>query len=199
MRPRAIIWRRCPASAALKVLLAPFAPCAPPNTVFQVIHGRPELAPKASRREAVNNLAAAVKTIPGKTAAGSRFAAASIRSAPPHPARVMSRKPATPAARVQKSERTTPREGHRIRLTMNRVIPTSAAQTTRKESRPMNAWNEVTHFGGFDWAKDHHDVLVLDGAGKIVTEFRFEHTSAGWALCQEKLKQFPQLAIEIGR
>ena len=61
----------------------------------------------------------------------------------------------------------------------------------------MNAWNEVTHFGGFDWAKDHHDVLVLDGAGKIVTEFRFEHTSAGWALCQEKLKQFPQLAIAV--
>src|SRR5439155_8751291 len=173
MRPRAIIWRRCPASAALKVLLAPFAPCAPPNTVFQVIHGRPELAPKASRREAVNNLAAAVKTIPGKTAAGSRFAAASIRSRSTHPARVRSRKPATPAAPVQKSERTTPREGHRIRLTMNRVIPTRAAETTRKESQPMNAWNEVTHFGGFDWAKDHHDVLVLDGAGKIVTEFRF--------------------------
>ncbi len=29
MRPRAIIWRRCPAFAPLKVLLAPFAPCAP--------------------------------------------------------------------------------------------------------------------------------------------------------------------------
>src|SRR6266498_3960895 len=26
MRPRAIIWRRCPASAALNVLLAPFCP-----------------------------------------------------------------------------------------------------------------------------------------------------------------------------
>ncbi len=61
----------------------------------------------------------------------------------------------------------------------------------------MNAWNEVTHFGGFDWAKDHHDVLVLDGAGKIVAEFRFDHTSAGWALCQEKLKPFPQLAIAV--
>src|SRR6266540_1984349 len=29
MRPRAIVWRRYPASAALKVLLAPSAPCAP--------------------------------------------------------------------------------------------------------------------------------------------------------------------------
>ncbi len=32
MRPRGIIWRRCPSSAALKVLLARFAPCAPPRT-----------------------------------------------------------------------------------------------------------------------------------------------------------------------
>src|ERR1700722_3876684 len=136
------------------------------NTMSQVIHGRPEAAPKAGRREAVNNLAAAVAVIPGHTAAGSRFAPASPRSAPHHPARVLSRIPTTPAARVQKSERTSPREGHRIRLTMNRVIPTNAAITQRKESQ-MKTWNDITHFAGFDWAKDHHDVLVLDGAGKI--------------------------------
>ena len=35
----------------------------------------------------------------------------------------------------------------------------------------MKTWNDITHFAGFDWAKDHHDVLVLDGAGKIVAEF----------------------------
>ena len=64
----------------------------------------------------------------------------------------------------------------------------------------MKTWNDVTHFAGFDWAKDHHDVLVLDGAGKIVTEFRFDHTASGWTLCQEKLAQFPQVGtvrIEI--
>ena len=33
----------------------------------------------------------------------------------------------------------------------------------------MKAWNEVTHFAGFDWAKDHHDVLVLDNTGKIAS------------------------------
>ena len=44
----------------------------------------------------------------------------------------------------------------------------------------MKAWNEVTHFAGFDWAKDHHDVLVLDGTGKITSELRFEHTATGW-------------------
>ena len=61
----------------------------------------------------------------------------------------------------------------------------------------MKAWNEVTHFAGFDWAKDHHDVLVLDGTGKITSEFRFDHNATGWTLCQEKLKQFPELAIAV--
>ena len=61
----------------------------------------------------------------------------------------------------------------------------------------MKTWNDITHFAGFDWAKDHHDVLVLDGAGKIVGEFRFDHTASGWALCQEKLAQFPQVAIAV--
>ena len=61
----------------------------------------------------------------------------------------------------------------------------------------MNAWNEITHYAGFDWAKDHHDVLVLDGAGKIAAELRFEHTGAGWKLCQEKLAAFPHLAIAV--
>lgn len=61
----------------------------------------------------------------------------------------------------------------------------------------MKAWNEVTHFAGFDWAKDHHDVLVLDSTGKITSEFRFDHTATGWTLCQEKLTQFPELAIAV--
>ena len=156
---------------ACQCIARPVSRCAPPNTMSQVIHGRPEVAPKASRREAVNNLAAAGPQIPGHTAAGSRFAPASPRSAPHHPARVLSRIPTTPAARVQKSERTSPREGHRIRLTMNRVIPTSGAAKSQRKESEMKTWNDMTHFAGFDWAKDHHDVLVLDGAGKIVANF----------------------------
>ena len=34
--------------------------------------------------------------------------------------------------------------------------------------------------------------LVSDGPGKIVTEFRFEHTSTGWAPCQKKLAKFAE-------
>jgi transposase len=80
---------------------------------------------------------------------------------------------------------------------MNRVIPTHDAATTRKESNIMNAWNRITHYAGFDWAKDHHDVLVLDGAAKIAAELRFEHTGAGWSLCRQTLATFPHLAIAV--
>ena len=63
---------------------------------------------------------------------------------------------------------------------MNRVIPTSAAATKRKESQQMKTWNEVTHFAGYDWPNDHHDVLVYDGP------------AYGWTLCQGKLAEFPR-------
>lgn len=61
----------------------------------------------------------------------------------------------------------------------------------------MNTWNDITHFAGFDWAKDHHDVLVVDATGKITAEFRFEHTAAGWTLCQQKLAAYPGLAVAV--
>jgi hypothetical protein len=80
---------------------------------------------------------------------------------------------------------------------MNRVIPTSGAAKSQRKESEMKTWNDMTHFAGFDWAKDHHDVLVLDGSGKIVAELRFDHTASGWALCQEKLAQFPQVAIAV--
>lgn len=148
----------------------------------------------------MNNLAAAVATEPisGQTVGVRRSAAASSRSRSSYPARVESSKPATPTARVQKSERTPPHEGRRISSTMNRVIPTSAAAMTGKESQHTStAWTQITHFAGFDWAKDHHDVLVLDHTGRIADEFRFEHNAAGWALCQQKLTAFPRLVIAI--
>lgn len=37
-----------------------------------------------------------------------------------------------------------------------------------------------THFAGFDWAGDHHDVIIVDSAGVLVADFRFDHSAAGW-------------------
>ena len=61
----------------------------------------------------------------------------------------------------------------------------------------MKAWNQITHYAGFDWAKDHHDVIVLDGGGKIVADFRFEHTAGGWEQFREKLAAFAGVAVAI--
>ena len=61
----------------------------------------------------------------------------------------------------------------------------------------MKAWNEIKHYAGFDWAKDHHDVIVLDGGGKIVADFRFDHTAGGWNEFGKKLAAFPGVAVAI--
>jgi len=36
----------------------------------------------------------------------------------------------------------------------------------------MTTHQELTHFAGFDWAKDHHDIVIVDAQGRIVSEFR---------------------------
>ena len=44
----------------------------------------------------------------------------------------------------------------------------------------MSNLNEMTHYAGFDWAKDHHDVVIVDRGGQIVAEFQIPHSAAGW-------------------
>jgi transposase len=56
----------------------------------------------------------------------------------------------------------------------------------------MKPWNEITHYAGFDWAKDHHDVVIVDRAGQIVAEFRIEHTAEGWQFWGTQVAAFAQ-------
>jgi transposase len=68
----------------------------------------------------------------------------------------------------------------------------------RQKAEPkMKAWNELTHFAGFDWAKNHHDVVAVDREGRIATEFQFEHTAAGWQEFGRKLKELGAVAVAI--
>ena len=32
----------------------------------------------------------------------------------------------------------------------------------------MKPWQDLTHYAGFDWAKDHHSVVVVEREGHIV-------------------------------
>jgi len=58
-------------------------------------------------------------------------------------------------------------------------------------------WEAITHYAGFDWAKDHHDVVVLDARGKIVADLRFEHSAEGWAKWKALVGRYPHLAVAI--
>ena len=61
----------------------------------------------------------------------------------------------------------------------------------------MKVKNKITHFAGFDWARDHHDVIIVDTIGKIVADFRIEHSPAGWKSWEEKISPYPHLGVAI--
>lgn len=61
----------------------------------------------------------------------------------------------------------------------------------------MNPYEELTHYAGFDWASDHHDVIILDDAGKLVADFKFDHSVAGWQLWKERIALYPKLGVAI--
>ena len=61
----------------------------------------------------------------------------------------------------------------------------------------MKAWKEITHYAGFDWARDHHAVVIVDSDGQIVADFEFDHSLEGWKSFGEKTAPWPHLAVAI--
>jgi transposase len=89
------------------------------------------------------------------------------------------------------SERTIAHEAPCIRVT------TGSAAVRATKGKMMKPWIEITHYAGFDWARDHHDVVIVDGQGQIVADFRLEHTLEGWRQFQEQVKPYPALTVAI--
>jgi transposase len=58
-------------------------------------------------------------------------------------------------------------------------------------------WKDITHYAGFDWAKDHHVVVVVDSRGEIVADFEFEHSLEGWKSFGEKMTAWPNVAVAL--
>lgn len=56
---------------------------------------------------------------------------------------------------------------------------------------------QLTHYAGFDWSKDQHQIAAVDRAGQLLLEPRFEDTAAGWAGLREKLQVFPRIGVAI--
>jgi len=57
-------------------------------------------------------------------------------------------------------------------------------------------WGQMT-FVGFDWASDHHDVVVVDAQGRIVEDFRFDDTAEGWKQFIGLLSPYAHPAVVI--
>jgi transposase len=55
----------------------------------------------------------------------------------------------------------------------------------------------LTHYAGFDWGRDRHQIAVVDHDGRYVLELGFEDAAAGWAGLREKLSVFPKLGVAI--
>jgi len=59
------------------------------------------------------------------------------------------------------------------------------------------SWDTITHYAGLDWAKDHHDVVIVNAQGRIVQDLTFGHTVEGWARWKEIVANYPHLAVAI--
>ena len=99
--------------------------------------------------------------------------------------------PARPEASVPTSERTKACEAPGIRSTHD-----GATMHNRKVYRMKN-WKDLTHYAGFDWAKDHHAVVIVDAEGRLVADFEFAHSLEGWKGFVEKTSAWPNLGVAI--
>lgn len=73
--------------------------------------------------------------------------------------------------------------------------PPAAPTPTAGVPPPWSAW---THFAGFDWAKDHHNVVIVDGQGAVVADFQFAHSAAGWQQWRTQIAPFAAtLAVTV--
>ena len=50
----------------------------------------------------------------------------------------------------------------------------------------MQPWSKITHYAGFDWAHDHHEVVIVNPTGKIVAVFQIEHTAEAGSTGESK-------------
>jgi transposase len=157
-----------------------------PDTLSKVIHQRGKRSRQRAHPKLVNNFAA------GYPDGGEQLAPLETRLRVPYPTRVNGRSPTPAAAPGPSAERTTPREGSRIRSHPSRgPAPLRAA-------RVMNTqWTEQTYFAALDWAQEHHDVIVVDRVGTIVADFRFAHTPEGWHQFEQQMQRFGQCPMSI--
>ncbi len=58
-------------------------------------------------------------------------------------------------------------------------------------------WHEQTYFAGLDWARSHHDLVVLDQHGTVQDKLHFAHTAEGWQQLRALIARHPQLPVAV--
>jgi transposase len=76
-------------------------------------------------------------------------------------------------------------------------MTTDSTAVRATKGKIMKPWMEITHYAGFDWARDHHDVVIVDRQGQIVADLRFQHSLEGWQQFKSQVKDYPALAVVI--
>jgi transposase len=58
-------------------------------------------------------------------------------------------------------------------------------------------WTEQSYFAGLDWARAHHDLVIIDRHGEIKEALRFPHTAEGWQRVKTLNERYPQLPVAV--
>lgn len=75
--------------------------------------------------------------------------------------------------------------------------PRPIADAATPPDDPGQSFARLTHYGGFDWAKAEHRVIVVDPQGRVVLSLRFANDADGWAHFRRKVAAFPRLGVAI--
>ena len=174
------------------------AASAKPDTVPEVMNDRRKTAPKPSpAAPIVHNfaaLSAAVVNKPFVSDAGCGPASKQTRSREASPKRTLGRLPAVSKAPAKKSERTTSCEDP-VSERLTAAAKNKHRNLHRKKHMPKS--QDCKYFAGFDWASQHHQVVIVDTHGQIVIDFQFDDSAAGWELWRQKAKELAPLAVCI--
>ena len=137
----------------------------------------------ADKLPAVNNLAAPAHAGDGSASDGARSPWTDLT-------KVRRRAPVRPQASTPRSDRT---QAHEAPVSVRPRGRQSRRAQPPTRTKKVTPHEELTHYAGFDWAKDHHDVIIVDAKGKIVADFQIAHSAAGWKAWQEKTAAFARL------
>jgi hypothetical protein len=66
-----------------------------------------------------------------------------------------------------------------------------------EQEHPSAGWLTHRAFGALDWASQKHAVVVVDREGKVVEDFEFAHSAAGWKSFRERLQPYGSIPFAI--